>query len=407
MHFMWKPNMPLAKPKAALLIVIAASACSSPSEPNDRGVRERWYQVQPGVTWARPAVSASVVYFGTGDGRVIARDQVTGAAKWATTVGPDPVLGGNILLRRGVIVAPVLNYTLGLDAETGRILWRYEAPHDTAGRGSNTVTRPGQVVKSRIDGDDANVYIPAWGASVSAVDLQTGAVRWIWRPGQIAGDTAASGVFRSGAMSVRVAGDTVFATMWHNVTSTGAVSEAWVVALSRSTGAEFWRIRLPFEGSGVLIHGMPALYGNLVIVNTVSGRTYAIDRSTQNIAWQFNAPAGTLAKLSTVSQVELYADVVYVDGGDSNIYALYAATGAEKWRSAIRTQVTEDMLVTERRIVFTEGGTLYVLDRLSGARVASTTQPRTHDPLFSSGASYNAGLVFVNVADAAWCFEEP
>jgi len=394
----------LAKSNPVLLIVAAASACSNIAEPNDRGVRERWYQVQPGVTWARPAVSASVVYFGTGDGRVIARDQATGAAKWATTVGPDPVLGGNIRLRRGVVVAPVLNYTLGLDAETGRILWRYEAPHDTAGRGSSAPTRPGQVVMSRIDGDDANVYIPAWGASVSAVDLQTGTLRWVWSPGHIAGDTAASGVFRSGAMSVRVAGDTVFATMWHHLTSTGATVDAWVVALSRLTGTEYWRVRLPLQGS---IQGMPVMYGNLVIVNTVPGRTYAINRTTREIAWQFDPPAGTLAKLSTVSQVELYSDVVYVDGGDSHIYALNAANGAEKWRSAISSQVTKDMLVTDRRIVFTEGGTLYVLDRLSGARVASTTQPRKHDPLFSSAASYDAGLVFVNVADAAWCFEEP
>lgn len=381
----------------------AGWSCHNSSAPAD-GVRERWYQPQPGVAWARPASSKNIVYFGTGDGRIIARDAATGNARWATTVGPDAVRGGNILVRSGVVVAPVLNYTVGLEEQTGLVLWRYEAPNDTTGRGAGAVTFPGQVVLSRIDADETSVYIPAWGASISAVDLRTGAVRWVWKPGPIAGDTALSGVFRSGSMSVRVSGDTVLATMWHYVNGPGGTSEAWIVALERLTGLEIWRVRLPYQGSGVLIHGAPVVYGNLVIVHTVSARTYAIDRTTQQVSWEFTVPTATL---STVSQAELYADVVYVDGGDSHIYALRASNGTVLWSSAIPTQATKDMLVTERRVTFTEGRTLYVLDRATGERIAAVTQPRTHDPLFSSPPAYADGLVFVTVADAAWCFEEP
>lgn len=395
--------------RGSLILPLAIStlvgwSCRNSSGPADGGVRERWYQSQPGWAWARPAVSGNTVFFGTGDGQIIARDVGTGNPRWATRVGPDPVNGANIVVRSGVLVAPILNYTIGIEAATGRMLWRYEAPHDTTGSSPGAATRPGQVVLSRIDADDATVYIPAWGASVSAVDLATGALRWVWQPGLIAGDTAASGVFRSGSMSVRVGGDTVFATMWHNVNRQGGTSEAWVVALERLTGLELWRVRLPYQGSGVLIGGAPALSGNLVIVHTVSARTYAIDRTTQAIAWEFTVPIPTL---STIAQAEVFGNVVYVDGGDGRIYALRPNDGAVIWSGEFSSQTAKDMLVTERRIILTDGGKLFVLDRQTGARIATVTQPRTQDPLFSSPAAFADGLVFVSVADAAWCFEEP
>jgi outer membrane protein assembly factor BamB len=205
-------------------------------------------------------------------------------------------------------------------------------------------------------------------------------------------------------MSVHVSGDTVFATMWHYVNRQGGTSEAWLVAIGRLTGREFWRVRLPYQGSGVLIEGAPVLHGNLVIVHTVSARTYAIDRTTQKVAWEFTVPAATL---STIAGAELYGDIVYVDGGDRHIYALRAGDGSVLWSAAFPTQADRDLLVTERRITFVEGRMLYVLDRQTGKQIAAVTQPRTSDPLFASAAAFANGVVFVTVADAAWCFDEP
>jgi hypothetical protein len=65
------------------------------------------------------------------------------------------------------------------------------------------------------------------------------------------------------------------------------------------------------------------------------------------------------------------------------------------------------MLATTRRLLFTQGNVLYILDRNTGLKVAATGQPHTSDPLFASPAAASQGLVFVTVAGAAWCFEEP
>lgn len=388
-------------------VALAALALGCQHDPMaaDGGVNERWYREQPGESWARPAVLGDIAYFGTGDGQIVARDASTGTPRWQSRAGPDAINGGNLIVRGGVVVVPVLNYTVGLDARTGQQLWRYEAPNDTTGGGGlGGSGRPGQVAFSRIDADDLTVYIPAWGASVSAVDLLTGAARWIWQPGPMSGDTAASGVFRSGSMGVRVSGDMVFATVWHWTVRNGVTSEAWLVALDRITGRELWRVRLPYQGAGVLIEGAPVVYRNLIIVHTLSARTFAVSQVTQQVAWEFTAPA---AKISTISGAELYGDVVYVDGGDDHIYALRASDGVLIWKAEFPTHATRDMLVTERRITFTNGGTLFVLDRQTGNRVATVTQPRTDDSFFASAAAFADGFIFVTVAGAAWCFEEP
>ena len=387
-----------------LLGVLLLSGSCRDSTSGAGGVTEKWYQSQASYSNARPAVLGSVVFFGTGDGRIIARDVNTGAVKWDIQIGNAAVQGANLVVSNGALVAPVLTNTVALDAQTGTELWRYAAPDDTTDVATGTSVAPGSVVHSHIDADGSTVFIPAWGASVSAVDLRTGAVRWVWRPGVMTGDTATSGVFRSGAMGVKVSGDTVFTTVWHYLTRAGVPSEAWVVAINKASGVELWRVPLPYQAAGVLIQSAPALYQNLVIVHTLAGRTYAIDRVTQTISWQFTPPG---FMYSTVTEPELSGDQVYVDGGNGNIYALHAADGSQIWSFAFGAQATSDMLATPRRLLFTQGTLMYVLDRSTGLMVASTGQPHTSDPLFASPAAFSQGLVFVSVADAAFCFEEP
>jgi outer membrane protein assembly factor BamB len=388
-----------------LVTLLVGAGCNhEPTGALTSNVRERWYKTQPMYGKARPAILGDLAYFATGDGQVIAREVSTGAARWSARVGTRAIEGFNIIARDGVVVVPVAFYTVGLDATTGRELWRYSAPNDTTGVAPGAAINPGSVGASRLDADSRTVFISAWGASVSAVDLHSGSVQWIWQPGSLAGDTADSGVFRAGSMSALVSGDTVFAPVWHYVNRLGGTSEAWVVALDRSTGAEFWRVRLPYQGSGVLIEAPPVIQGNLLIVHTLSARTYAIDRATQKIAWEFIAPNPTN---STIAGAELFGNIVYVDGGDQHIYALKASSGEIVWSSAFPTQTTRDLLVTERRIIFTNGGSLYFLDRTTGSQVAVVTQPHTSDPLFASAAAFSGGFVFVTVGGGAWCFEEP
>jgi len=386
-----------------LIVAILGSCSGSSTGPSGGRLREHWYKAQPGSARSRPAINGSMVYFGTGDGEIIARDINSGSLLWASKVSQEAIQGANLIVRANVVVAVSVFHSVGLDVQTGRLLWRYDSPKDTVGASQNG-GNPGSLIDSRIDADADMAYIPAWGATISGIDLRTGLVRWVWRPGIIAGDTAASGVFRSGSMGVRVSGDTLFGTLWHFTTKSGGTSEAWLVALDRNSGSEFWRVRMPFQGSGVLIEAAPALYQNLVIIHTLSGRTYAVDRSTEQIVWEHSAPNATL---STIAGPEVSGDVVYVDGGDGQIYALRASDGSSLWRGMFGAQTTRDLLLTDRHVIFPTGGEVHILDRQDGRQVLTAAQPHTSDPLFASPAASANGLVFVTVGDAAFCFDDP
>ncbi len=390
-----------------LLVALALGACDrQPTDSPATRVRERWHESQVDYAWARPAVAGDVAYFGTGDGKVIARDAETGARRWSATVGApnESVAGNNIVSRGGVVAVAVWHHTVGLDAATGRELWRYVAPLDT---GFGSRGQQGQVAQSHLDADDQTLYVPAWGASVAAVDLRTGARRWVWQPGRAPTDTAASGrLYRSGAEGVRVDGDLVFVTAWHWIIPYGGAGEGWLVALDRTTGRERWRVTLPSWGGNSTVTGPPSVYQNLVIASTYYGATYAYDRGTARLVWQLEAPE---RKLTPGAAPEVYGDAVYVDGGDSHLYALDARTGAVRWRSAFSTQATQDLTVTERRVVLPEGSHLNVFDRRTGRLVADLTQPRVSDfdALFSSPAAFADGRLFVTLNGAAWSFDEP
>lgn len=410
----WMRRPPLALRSGSAVGLLALSSLSCGSSATDPGggasISTVWYQGQPGSSYARPAVLGSTVYFGGGGGLVIARDVATGTAQWSTQASQEEIQGARLVARSGVVVAPTVHSTVGLDAQTGAVLWTYQAPLDTVAARVTGIVAPGQVVQSRIDADDQTVYIPAWGASVSAVDLKTGAVRWVWQPGRAQTDTAAAGMFRSGSMGVRVSGDTVFATVWHDLTRLGVPAEGWLVALDRQSGRELWRVTLPDAGGAAFVWSAPELYGNLVLVNTLTAHTYAFDRTTHQLVWSFYTPAGAEGgggKVSTTSGVAVYGNVAYVDGGDSQIHALNASTGAQLWSGSFPTEANDDLLVTAGRVIFGVAGRIFVLDRQTGRLVASAAQPQTNDALIASSPTEANGRVFVTVAGGAWCFQDP
>ncbi|MFL5576683.1 MAG: PQQ-binding-like beta-propeller repeat protein [Gemmatimonadaceae bacterium] len=388
---------------AAMLACAPLASCDHATGPRQATVRQRWYATQPGHSQSRPAIAGDVVYVGTGDGQVVARDRRSGAARWATYVSGGPVDGANLVARGGVVVAVATYETVGLDAATGAQLWRFAAPPDPG-----VSVGPGGLVQGvRLDADDATVYVPAWGASVSAVDLRTGRARWSWTPGVAPTDTAAAGgPFRSGAEGVRVSGDTVFAGVWHNVDRLGYRSEEWIVALDRATGAELWRVSLPVYTSAVAVDGAPALAGNLVLLGTIGGHVWAVDRTSRQLVWHF----ATTPHLATISEPEVADGVVYRDGGDAQLYAIRASDGTVLWKSAAVGQVGNDVLVTAGRVYATNSVQLFVLDRRSGRLVATVNQP--HPPartggVISAPAAAEGGQVVSVMTGGVLSFDEP
>lgn len=394
----------LLSPLVLFGVLLGADCGNHPTRPGEGRVNERWFHSQAhGFPFPRPAVSDDAVYFAMGNGNVVSRNPTTGAIKWSTLVGPSPhsasaEIGGTFALSSGILVVAVQFHTSGLDAATGVELWRYHAPLDTMYR---VAPRPGSVERARTDADESTVYVPAWGASISAVDIKTGIAKWVWRPEPTL-------QHRSGSMAVRLAGDTLFATMWHNLDSLGSKSEAWLLAIDKHSGREFWRFIFPRQASGTMAWTAPAVWRGLVVVSLLTGDLYAVDRNTQRIAWHVptHIPPSYSLPVALISAPDVHGDVVYSGASDEKLRAYNARDGTQIWEAP--GGQFGDLAVSERFIYGTDGAFLYVYRRGTGEPYATLRHPRgAVNRIFSTPPAAHKGQIFVTLSDGAWSFDEP
>jgi len=396
----WLKGGNLFRWRRLAVLPVALSCVSCRREPTAPVVEvtQRWLQPSTGYAGVQPAVSGNLVIFGTGHGHLVARDRDSGTIRWSTQIGPGQVGGSNILVVAGLAIAPVLYNTGAVDALTGALRWQYSAPLDTVGEAR---PMPGYVSGSVIDSDGERVFIPAWGASVSAVNIGTGRAEWVWQPERT--------YEPAGAVGVRVEGNVVYATVWHSLNANVTRSEVWLVALDRITGRELWRFVTPREVRGVCAYGAPAVWQRLVIFNSCDGYVYAIDRDSHTEVWRAPPPlAENGGSLETViSGPVVVGDVVYVDAGTTYLSALRVSDGARIWRGAYGGQAKNELTISERYIYIADGKFLSIMDRLSGERRLKIEQPGTTDGLFSTPALVTGGRVFIGVNGAHWSFDEP
>ena len=365
-------------------------------------VRNRWYVPQAGYADACPTVAGNVVVFGTGDGFLVARNRATGNALWQTRVNAYSV-DAPLLAVKDVIVALADYETVGVDRTSGQVLWYYAAPPDS-NAWFGYPPAPGYLAENYAAADsDGTVYVPAWGGSVSAVDVRTGLARWAWR-------LDSGYVFNSGASATAVAGDTVLAALWQNTNLSGTEMRGFLVSLDRATGHELARAALPFAPTriGGRIVATPDA---VVVASGGAGVLAAVDRRTGATRWLFSPPPNQYGfRYSSASGVSGDADAVFTDGGNDHFYALNAATGKQLWENDLYGTPPATGTASARRVYSSDGWALTIFDRQNGKVVAKVLQPG-HDPQSADAligcVTVADGEVYATTAGAAWSFWEP
>jgi outer membrane protein assembly factor BamB len=363
--------------------------------PGPRG-EQVWLVKQPGYAATSPAVSGSVLIVGTGDGKVQARALSTGAVVWQTSVGSAPQ-GANIVVGAGVAVVGLSTRTVGIDAASGAVRWSYDAPIDSI-NGRPPV--PGSVFGATFDADQELAFVPAWGGTISAIDLQTGSPRWVW-------SVPPESPNRHGAEGVRVVGNTVYATAWHYLNANGTSAEAWIVALDRATGAERWRTVLPAPGYAVTITGRPAVASGRVFVQMSTGDLFRLDATTGAVQWHLapETPANGALFASIFSEPVVVDDLVLSESGTGAIRANRVTDGGEVWRAAYQGQFTGAMVASDQLLYGVDGDRLLVFD-LAGRQLGILKQPEVADGLFPAPPVIAGGVVYVPVYGGFWAFKE-
>jgi len=334
----------------------------------------------------------------------VARDRGTGAVRWRALVNTGRhSVDAPLLTVKDAVVALADYYTVGVDRATGRVLWSYAAPTDSLGP-FDYPPAPGFLAGNAAAADSAGtVYVPAWGGSVSAVDVRSGRARWVWR-------LDPDHPYGSGGTGTAVAGDTVFAALYQMTNKTGTERRGWLVSFDRVTGRQLARVALPFDPTSIggRIVATPTV---VVVTSGGAGQLAAVDRWTGAVAWTFFPPVSQWGwSYASSSGVGGDAEAVFQDGGNDRFYAVRAATGDQLWTNDFYGSPPGGApTASARRVYASNGWALTIFDREDGSVVAKVRQ--------GHGASDNDAILgcvtvageeaYVTAGGAAWSFWEP
>lgn len=361
-----------------------------------------------------PAVVDDLVVAGSHDHGVYGLDPWTGGLRWRierrTWVTTTPlvldgvvVLGGLDGVVTAVEVPPPADGPLLVSEESG---YRASpAPPGDRRRGFDVVlddlSRVRPRVRWRVAADGPVTLAPAFGGDtlyvggfreLVALEVAGGAERWRVRFGGAVGtvplvldDLVVAGG-RDGSVlaldrddgrvrwRVQTAGDVLTAP----VAADGAVlfgsRDGYLYAVGASDGAERWRRQLD------VIHGSPAVAGELVLVPSRNDTLWAVSAAGGEIVW--SAPTSDWA----VSDPVVWRDLVLLGSCDGVFQAFDLATGAERWRLATGGDIWFRPMVDAGRVYFGSGDHhLYAADAATGREL---WRRRTGNRVWSSVARW-------------------
>jgi outer membrane protein assembly factor BamB len=340
---------------AALLLSAACGACSDlgPKPTPGRelpvyGGVTRIFRVPTSIEYGdvEPGLDEKRLYADLSGGRgVVALNRATGEQIWHA---PRPPGGPKTLVVHRGRVLFAGGWAVALDASTGRELWRVQL--DTvAGLGATSAHENGFYF-----GTAHEIY---------ALSVEDGSL--LWRT-----DVGPDWQYRGIVRGVSVGGDTVYANVEQYVSLSGHLAYARIFALDRHTGRILWTFS---EGNGNDRHmfmGKPTVAGDLLLVSDHAWNTFlAIDRATGTLRWRSSrgVPDGYFGPFEPP---KVSNDTVFISSVDRRAYALDLRTGRILWSTVMGGSAMAQTLCGSR-ILSTDHGTLFVLERATGKIVGT------------------------------------
>ena len=299
---------------------------------------------------ASPAVAGGLVVAATIAGRIFAVDQASGRLRWARQTGPalprNSSIGGAwdlwasspTIVDRTVLIGGVDGIVYALDLTTGREKWR---------------ARTGGRVRSTPAVDDGVVAVGSWDGRVYAFDLASGHELWVHRT---VGDTLDVG--RCGYDCRAVQGS---AAIVDGRVFVGA-RDGGLYALNLATGMREWRVS--HHGSWVI--GSPAVQEGIVYAGSSDGHfIQAVEAGSGTEVWHLPTRANVLSSPLWVAGMILVG-THRTDAPWGDLLAIDAARGTLRWRLHFDDQINSSPVVADSEIyVGTEGGSIFAIHEVS------------------------------------------
>jgi outer membrane protein assembly factor BamB len=208
--------------------------------------------------------------------------------------------------------------------------------------------------------------------------------------------------------SPAVAGDTIYV----------GSSDHFLYALDLASGTQKWK----FQTDG-RITSSPAFSSGIVYFGSYDSYFYAVDAATGQLKWKFHTAGERRFSANHLHGSEPAAEVmpdpfdfylsspvvwngaVYFGSGDTNIYALDAASGALKWKFKTGDVVHASPAITDGTLyVGSWDSYFYALDAVTGAekwRFKTGEDPDIHNQVgIQSSAAVAGGVVYFGCRDS-------
>jgi outer membrane protein assembly factor BamB len=276
----------------------------------------KWKFQAKGPIVSSPAVANGIVYLGSYDHFVYAINQSDGKQLWAFKT-QGRVTSSPAVFAGKVFVGSYDGNLYALDAKTGEQRWkfafagehRFTAPHL---HGSMPVAEfmpdPFDFFLSSPTIVQDTLYIGSGDGNVYALDIESGALRWKFKTGNVVHATPA------------VANDTVYVGSW----------DSYFYALDAKTGKERWRFKTGEDRdiyNQVGIQSSAVIAGGLVLFGCRDSNLYALDAVTGEKAWSFSNDGSWVISTPIVKD-----GTVYFATSDSGLFrALDLKTGVPKY----------------------------------------------------------------------------
>ncbi len=224
-----------------------------------------------------PAIVVDTVYFGSDDGHLYALEVGTGKVRWsfrtARLIRSSPAVAG------GIVYVGSGRHLYALDAATGKRRWRYS-------------TDDWVCSSPAVSGD--SIYVGSDDGSLHAIHAATGTPEWRFDTGKPVRSSPA------------VSGDSIYV----------GSDDGSLHAIHAATGTPEWRF-----DTGGRVYSSPAVVDGIVYVGSQDHLLYALDAGTGQRLWSFKSN-GEVDSSPAADET-----AVYVGSDDGYLYAFGAATG--------------------------------------------------------------------------------
>lgn len=143
---------------------------------------------------------------------------------------------------------------------------------------------------------------------------------------------------------------------------------------------------------GGRIYSTPAIGAGKIYFGTQDGKIYCLDAGNGNACFTPYQTGGWVYSSPAIGKDKDLNDIVVVGSDDGFVYALYADTGALKWKFQTGASVRSSPAIAYDRVLFGSGdGNFYVVDLNTGVEVY---RYNAGSPVHSSPAIANGSVYF-------------